>query len=482
MAKRIVVFSGAGISVESGIPTFRDHGGFWEGLDPARLASAWAWENNRAEVLDFYNRRRAQLRNAEPNEAHRLLARLEEMYDVTVITQNVDDLHERAGSTHVLHLHGELTWARPEDTYNWDDCFSEADLVYIGYEPIRLGDTGGENRAQLRPHIVFFGEPVPKMLQAALAVRSADILLVVGTSLQVEPAASLLEEAPAGCEIYVIDPADIHRPENAAVHRIKEKATTGVRQFTAMLGYEPHQPEGITKIDYYRLVTGYELCKTKVGRHVEFDNDGHCVKEEWAGGCVTTHRYDLHGLEYETRVRFPSGNTTLTRYERDDDGEIIRQQDYSHEKDTAPSGTVDYIWQRHVRKMRMEGRARYHYYRKDGLLKHVISGDVDTGDQYFYKYYRDKKLKSRVVKTYMGGCQRRYYEVFNHNGTKARETNPYADGEITYLYAWDEHGNWIRRTGYDTGGKLFSLEERIITYGKTRFSFDDYDEGYKHLI
>ena len=126
--KHIVILSGAGISAESGLPTFRDDGGLWEGMDPAEVATHEAWEKDYRKVLDFYNRRRAALKDAVPNAAHRLVAEMERWYDVTVVTQNIDDLHERAGSSRVLHLHGELTKARPENTYNWDDGFSEADV------------------------------------------------------------------------------------------------------------------------------------------------------------------------------------------------------------------------------------------------------------------------------------------------------------------------------------------------------------------
>ena len=163
--KKIAVLTGAGVSAESGLGTYRDNGGLWENYDPMVVASAEGWRSNPGLLLDFYNARRAQLRDVRPNEAHRMIAALEDRYKVSVITQNVDNLHERAGSTHVLHLHGELTKIRPEDSCNEADGYSEKYVIDIGYEPVRLGDLAPDG-AQYRPHIVFFGEAVPKIEKA----------------------------------------------------------------------------------------------------------------------------------------------------------------------------------------------------------------------------------------------------------------------------------------------------------------------------
>ena len=188
--RRITVLTGAGVSAESGISTFRDSNGLWENYRVEDVASIEGWYRNPAVVLDFYNQRRRQLKDAQPNAAHRAIASLEQDYDVTVVTQNVDNLHERAGSTKIIHLHGELTKVRPEDRCNERDGFSEAEVFDIGYDDISLGDLAPDG-AQLRPHIVWFGEAVPKIEQAIDAVSRADILLIVGTSLQVYPAAGL---------------------------------------------------------------------------------------------------------------------------------------------------------------------------------------------------------------------------------------------------------------------------------------------------
>ena len=197
MKKKIVVLTGAGVSAESGIKTFRDSDGLWEEYRIEDVATYDAWQRNQPLVLDFYNKRRAQLGTVQPNKAHYALVDLEEKYDVYIITQNVDDLHERAGSSHILHLHGELTKARS----SVDDYL----LYYIGYKEICAGDTC-EKGSQLRPHVVWFGEAVPMIAEAAEILTDADILLVIGTSLQVYPAAGLLHYAPVMCPKYVIDP------------------------------------------------------------------------------------------------------------------------------------------------------------------------------------------------------------------------------------------------------------------------------------
>ena len=235
--KRIVVLSGAGISVESGIAPFRGTGGLWNNENLVRLATIDAWQERPAEVLEFYNQRRTYLADVKPNSAHKLLAEMEKDFDVVILTQNVDDLHERAGSSNIIHLHGELTKVRPEDCYNYEDGFSEVDVVDIGYSEIHLGDTGGKNHKQLRPHIVFFGEPVPKIPDAQCEIAGADIFLIVGTSLQVYPAAGLLENAPSECEIFVIDPKtpDFFIP--GKINFIHQTATVGMETFAHVIGF-----------------------------------------------------------------------------------------------------------------------------------------------------------------------------------------------------------------------------------------------------
>ncbi|SFR43075.1 NAD-dependent deacetylase [Marinobacter gudaonensis] len=222
MQSHIVVLTGAGISAESGLSTFRDNGGLWEKHSVYDVATPEAFARNQDLVLRFYNDRRRQLASAKPNQAHQLLAELEKRYRVTVITQNVDDLHERGGSSNVIHLHGELTKARSS---------AHPELVYdIGYRDIQPGDCCDWG-AQLRPHIVWFGEEVPLLEQAADIVRSADDLLIVGTSLQVYPAAGLVHEVDMDVPITVIDPG-----EPAAVSRarvIRKGACEGVREWVA---------------------------------------------------------------------------------------------------------------------------------------------------------------------------------------------------------------------------------------------------------
>lgn len=229
----IAVLSGAGISAESGLKTFRDSGGLWEGYDPMQVASAEGWQKNPGLVLDFYNDRREKLRDASPNEAHRLLAGLEDSWTVDVITQNVDNLHERAGSTHVLHLHGELTKIRPENTCNDRDGFSEKYVVDIGYDRVSFGDLA-PNGAQYRPHIVFFGEAVPKIERAIDLVSRCDVMLIVGTSLQVYPAAGLYRYAPADTPVYIVDPAPLPVRDKRVTH-IRKVATEGVKECLEML-------------------------------------------------------------------------------------------------------------------------------------------------------------------------------------------------------------------------------------------------------
>lgn len=227
--KKIVVLTGAGVSAESGVSTFRDSDGLWENHRVEDVATLEGWYRDRKMVLDFYNERRAQLPQVKPNAAHIAIASLEKDYDVQVITQNVDNLHERAGSTRIIHLHGELTKARPENCYDEMDGFSEDSVLDIGYESIHLGDLA-PNGSQLRPHIVWFGEAVPNIGKAIDAVEQADILLIVGTSLQVYPAAGLYAYAKASAPIYIIDPKDVPVRDTRLMH-IRDVATRGMQTF-----------------------------------------------------------------------------------------------------------------------------------------------------------------------------------------------------------------------------------------------------------
>jgi len=218
----LVVLTGAGVSAESGIRTFRDTNGLWEEHRIEDVASPEGFARNPALVLDFYNKRRTQANTVAPNAAHLALAGFEEApgWQVSIITQNVDDLHERAGSTHVLHLHGMLNEMR---------SVADEATVYYCDDDINVGDLAPDG-SQLRPHIVWFGEMVPAIEEAAEIAAPADVLLVVGTSLQVYPAAGLLHYAPADCPVYVIDP---HQPEvtgRRGVHYVVEAAGVGVPQ------------------------------------------------------------------------------------------------------------------------------------------------------------------------------------------------------------------------------------------------------------
>ena len=221
MKRKLVVLTGAGVSQESGIKTFRDSDGLWENYPVEEVASIDGWYRNKELMLRFYNERRAQLSTVEPNMAHKIIAELEEHFDVTVVTQNVDNLHERAGSSNIIHLHGELTKVR-----GVDDDFTTYD---IGYEPIHLGDKSPSG-AQLRPHIVWFGEAVPKLEDGAKAVSECDILLVVGTSLAVYPAASLVNYITNGRPIYLIDPKPI-RINYSHYIQIEDVASSGMEKF-----------------------------------------------------------------------------------------------------------------------------------------------------------------------------------------------------------------------------------------------------------
>ncbi|MDY8138906.1 NAD-dependent deacylase [Aquimarina sp. 2201CG5-10] len=222
--KNIVILTGAGISAESGINTFRDANGLWEGHDIMEVASPIGWRNNPELVLDFYNKRRRQLLTVVPNIGHTALTTLEENYNVTIITQNVDDLHERAGSSHVVHLHGELLKVRSQ---------FDSDLVLDWKTDLITGDLC-DHQSQLRPHIVWFGEDVPMMEKAITITEQADILIIIGTSMQVYPAAGLVEYAPANTPIYFIDPNPSIAPKpNLTI--LAEKATVGVPQVVDQL-------------------------------------------------------------------------------------------------------------------------------------------------------------------------------------------------------------------------------------------------------
>lgn len=194
--KKIVVLTGAGISAESGIKTFRDADGLWEGHDIMEVASPIGWNKNPTLVLDFYNKRRAQLLTVQPNKAHEILAELEKQFNVHIITQNVDDLHERAGSSSILHLHGELLKVR--------SVSNEKNIMHWKTD-LKLGDCD-EKGNQLRPHIVWFGEAVPLIEKAIEIVETADILVIIGTSLQVYPAAGLMNYVNQNVPVYYIDP------------------------------------------------------------------------------------------------------------------------------------------------------------------------------------------------------------------------------------------------------------------------------------
>lgn len=225
--QKIVVLTGAGISAESGIATFRGSGGLWEGHDVKEVASPEGWAENPELVLRFYNLRRKDAFDAQPNAAHKALAKLEEKYDVWIVTQNVDNLHERGGSTKVVHLHGEITKVRST---------KYPELIYdIGNKEIKLGDTC-EKGAQLRPHIVWFGEGVPMIEDAAYLAHQADVFLIVGTSLLVYPAASLMHYVKRGVPKYLIDPylpQGISDTQDLTI--IQEKATIGVSQLVEEL-------------------------------------------------------------------------------------------------------------------------------------------------------------------------------------------------------------------------------------------------------
>ena len=211
------------MSVESGLSTFRDAGGLWEQYDISKVASIEGWYEDPKQVLDFYNMRRSELKTHNPNRGHLLLKELEKSFNVFIITQNIDNFHERAGSSNIIHLHGELSKIKSEK----DDS-----LVYETLENIHLGDLA-EDGAQLRPDIVWFGEAVPKMEEAVKIAQTADIFLIIGTSMQVYPAASLIDYVPRRAEIFVIDPKPIETPLRQGITFIRKSASEGLEEFVS---------------------------------------------------------------------------------------------------------------------------------------------------------------------------------------------------------------------------------------------------------
>lgn len=223
--KRIVILTGAGMSVESGLATFRGGNGLWDNLPVEQIATPEGYRANPSLVLDFYNKRRRELLTVEPNDGHRLVASLEEKFSVTVVTQNVDDLHERAGSTHVIHLHGELMKAcSSREPQNLDYVFTlpSADT------DLKLGDLAADG-SQLRPFIVWFGEAVPRMDDAIEALAGVDAFAIIGTSLNVYPAASLLSFVPRSIPVYLIDPNEVTVNSNRSIVAIRKGASEGMR-------------------------------------------------------------------------------------------------------------------------------------------------------------------------------------------------------------------------------------------------------------
>ena len=222
--QHIVILTGAGISAESGLKTFRDSDGLWEGYDIMEVASPDGWDRNKEKVLDFYNQRRKQLLQVSPNMAHEALVKLETKYKVSIVTQNIDDLHERGGSSRVIHLHGELLKVR--------STFDE-DLVLDWKNDLKLGDFCEHNH-QLRPHVVWFGEAVPMFPKAVELVEDADIVIIVGTSMQVYPAAALLDYLNDVIPVYFIDPRpNISSAKNLTI--ITEKASVGIPKLVKKL-------------------------------------------------------------------------------------------------------------------------------------------------------------------------------------------------------------------------------------------------------
>jgi len=217
LMKNIVVFTGAGISAESGLSTFRDHGGLWDQFPIEEVATINAWINNPKKVIDFYNLRRKNCLNAQPNMAHQNIKKLEKKFNVTIVTQNIDDLHERAGSKNVLHLHGEIMFSRSTKTGK----------IYKIKRDLKYGDKCSNN-GLLRPHVVWFGEAVPKIQEAYNIVNKANIFIIIGTSLKVYPAADLMNFVSKNCKIFLIDP-DLEL-NISKVTQIKKNAVNGTKE------------------------------------------------------------------------------------------------------------------------------------------------------------------------------------------------------------------------------------------------------------
>lgn len=229
--KKLVILSGAGISAESGISTFRDAGGLWDKYPVMQVASIEGYEADPELVIKFYNERRKQLLDVKPNQGHILCVELEKYFDVTVVTQNVDNLHERAGSHHIVHLHGELT--KVCSSYNPNDERYIRELKPEEFE-VKMGDKASDG-SQLRPFIVWFGEAVPEIETAVRYVEKADIFVIIGTSMNVYPAASLLYYVPANADVYLIDPKDVNINTNRPITHIKKGASEGMKELLELL-------------------------------------------------------------------------------------------------------------------------------------------------------------------------------------------------------------------------------------------------------
>ena len=229
--KNLVILSGAGISAESGISTFRDAGGLWDKYPVMQVASIEGYEADPELVIKFYNERRKQLFDVKPNQGHILCAELEKYFNVTVVTQNVDNLHERAGSHHIIHLHGELT--KVCSSYNPNDPRYIRELKPEEFE-VKMGDKAGDG-SQLRPFIVWFGEAVPEIETAVQYVEKADIFVIIGTSMNVYPAASLLYYVPSNAEVYLIDPKDVNINSRRPITHIKKGASEGMKELLQLL-------------------------------------------------------------------------------------------------------------------------------------------------------------------------------------------------------------------------------------------------------
>ncbi|MBP1614913.1 MAG: cobB [Bacteroidetes bacterium] len=229
--KNLVILSGAGMSAESGITTFRDAGGLWDKYPVEQVATPEGYQRDPGLVIRFYNERRKQLLEVKPNRGHELLAEMEKYFNVVVITQNVDNLHERAGSSHVIHLHGELT--KVCSSYNPNNKNYVKELKPEEYE-VKMGDLAGDG-SQLRPFIVWFGEAVPEIETAMRYVENADIFVIIGTSMNVYPAAGLLNYVPRSAEVYLIDPKEVQVNSSRSIHVIQKGASEGMAELLSRL-------------------------------------------------------------------------------------------------------------------------------------------------------------------------------------------------------------------------------------------------------